>query len=92
MIKRFIILIFLASGCIGLSSCSDSPKKTDYYTVTYVTKLVSASTNYVDGYRYGLVNQETGHPAYVFYQDLRFQKGEELIMKRTRKEVTFTLK
>jgi len=86
MIKRFIIITLLFSGLLGLNSCVDSPKKTVYYTVTDVT------SDQDDGYRFSLKNQETGQPAFVHYLDLRFKKGDELIMKRTRKEVSFTLK
>ena len=45
-----------------------------------------------DGYRFSLRNQKTGHAAFVHYLDLRFKKGDELVMKRTKKEVSFTLK
>lgn len=86
MIKRFIIIIILFSGLMGLNSCSDNPKKTVYYTVTNVT------IDNDDGYRFSLRNQETGHATFVHYLDLRFKKGDELVMKRTRKEVSFTLK
>ena len=86
MIKRLVVITLLFSGLIGLNSCKDTSKKTVYYTVTNIT------TDNDDGYRFSLRNQKTGHSAFVHYLDLRFKKGDELVMKRTRKEVSFSLK
>ncbi len=90
MIKRIILLVFIISVFIGLSSCSDSPRKTTHYTVTSITKVYTDTTKIIEGYKHGFINKETGHPGYLFYPEITFQIGDELVMKRTRKEVSFT--
>lgn len=86
MLRRKLPLLLLVIAFIGLSSCDDSPKKTVYYTITDITD------SHDDGYKFSLRNQETGQPVYIYYPDILFNKGDELVMERTRKEVSFKLK
>lgn len=85
MFRRTAYFLLIIIGIIALNSCSDKPKRTVYYTVTNITTDV-------DGYKFSLRNQETGHPAHLHYPEIRFSKGDELIMKRDKDEVTFILK
>ncbi len=89
MMQRLTIMIVLFLGAILFSSCGDRAKKTVHYTVTSI-EVEYNTENATDGYFYHLRNHETGHPAYLYDPELRFSKGEEIVMKRTKKEVMFT--
>lgn len=86
MLRKKLSLLFLLIVCIGFSSCGDTPKKTVYYTVTNITD------SHDDGYKFSIRNQETGQPSYIYFPDMLFEKGDELVMQRTKKKVSFTLK
>lgn len=68
---------------LTMASCSDRPRRQVEYIVVNVT------TDHVEGYRHNLRNAETGHPAFVHYPEKRFSKGDRIVMKRTRRTVTF---
>lgn len=68
-----------------LGSCSGGPRRTVEYIVVNVT------TDHVEGFRHNLRNAETGRPAFVHYPEIRFSKGDRVVMKRTRKTVSFEL-
>ncbi len=84
MSKKGLLFISMALILTILSSCSDGPRKTTEYIV------VNVNSHDREGYKHNLRNVETGLPAYVKLPEVRFTNGDHVIMKRTRRKVTFT--
>lgn len=84
-LKNKIITGLLIIIGIVMVSCSGGPRKQIQYIVVNVT------TDHVEGFKHNLRNAETGQPAFVHYPEVRFAKGDRVVMKRTRKRVTFEL-
>ena len=84
MRKKHFLFIGIALFMALLSSCSGGPRKTAEYVVVNV---VAADR---EGYKHNLRNVKTGQPAYVKLPEVKFTNGDHVIMKRTRRKVTFT--
>lgn len=91
MKNRGLIAFLLIGITLILGSCGENPKKTAYYTVTKIQRVVYDKSEQLEGYRFWLRNHADGHPAYVFYPDERFAPGDQLIMQRTKKKVSFEI-
>lgn len=70
---------------LTMASCSDRPAKKIEYIVVNVT------TDHVEGFKHNMREAETGRPTFVHFPEIRFNAGDRVIMKRTRKAVTFEL-
>lgn len=84
MRKNQFVFIGITLFMALLTSCSGGPRK----KAEYVVINVQAADR--EGFKHNLRNVKTGLPAYVKLPEVRFTNGDHVIMKRTRRKVTFT--
>lgn len=80
-------------------SCSGGPRKKMEFVVVSITLDVDPQSQQNEdsqwvtnpGWRHNLREVGTNQPAFVHYPEVRFAKGDRVIMKRTRRSVKFEL-